>query len=100
MYFRETVLAPDSVLTRIGQDIKYIVPKVIEHKNYLEYIETLPSVDNPEIFGLNTNADITFRLKETNELIFTIMETRPKDVGLSTGRTREEILYSRSKDLL
>lgn len=45
------------------------MPNLLEHKNYMEYLEKLPAVDNPEIFGLNANADITFRTKETNEMI-------------------------------
>jgi dynein heavy chain len=100
MYYRETLLAPDALITRGGPDQKYIVPNALEHKTYLDYIETLPSVDNPELFGLNSNADITFRLKDTSEMIATIMETRPKDTGQSSGKSREEIIQARAKDLL
>jgi len=28
-------------------------------KDYLDYVDTLPLVDTPEIFGLHPNADIT-----------------------------------------
>lgn len=35
----------------------------------------MPSVDSPEIFGLNPNADIAFRTKETRELINVIMNS-------------------------
>jgi len=75
-----------------GSDFKYIVPNLIEHKNYLDYIEELPAVDNPELFGLNPNADIAFRTKETNQLIETIMKTRPKESSSGSGMTREELI--------
>ena len=99
IYFRETLLQPDAVLTKAG-DTKYIVPSAIEHKNFLDYIERLTGVDNPELFGLNANADITFRFKETKEMIATIMETRPKESGNESGKTREEIVKDRAKTYL
>ena len=66
----------------------------------MEYIEKLPAIDNPEIFGLNSNADITFRTKETNEMITTIMKTRPKESSSNSGMTREEVIQSRARHLL
>ena len=99
MYFRENVLEPEAFLTK-GSDFKYLVPNVIEHKNYLDYIDTLPVVDSPELFGLNPNADIAFRTKETKELIKTIMKTRPKESTSNSGLTREEIIQQRAKILL
>ena len=90
-YFSPNLLQPDSLLTK-GSDFKYIAPNVIEHKNYLDYIDELPAVDNPELFGLNPNADIAFRTKETNQLIETIMKTRPKESSSGAGMTREELI--------
>jgi len=91
MYFRETIFHPQSPLTKSGNDI-YVIPNGIEHKNYIEYVESLPAVDNPEIFGLNSNSDITFRTKETKDMINTIMNTRPKDSESGGGMTREELI--------
>ena len=100
IYYRETLFNSDVGIAKGGPDQKYIVPNVLEHKSYLDYIEGLPSVDNPELFGLNANADITFRLKDTSEMIATIMETRPKDSGVSSGKSREEIIQGRARDLI
>jgi dynein heavy chain len=52
----------------------------------------MPSVDSPEIFGLNPNADISFRTKETKEIINVIMNSRPKESEGNSGMTREEII--------
>ena len=59
---------------------------------YNEYVLNVPSNDNPEVFGLHANADLTFRLKESLEMINTIMENRPKDSSVGGGKTREEIV--------
>ena len=52
----------------------------------------MPSNDHPEVFGLHSNADLTFRLKESVELISTVMNTRPKDSSSGGGKSREEIV--------
>jgi len=52
------------------------------------------------VFGLHSNADLTFRLKESLEMINTIMETRPKDSSSGGGKTREDIVKEKSRELL
>ena len=52
----------------------------------------MPSVDSPEIFGLNPNADIAFWTKETKELITIIMNSWPKESEGNTGLSWEEII--------
>ena len=37
----------------------YGLPVFKTVKDYMDYIEALPLVDTPEIFGLHINADIT-----------------------------------------
>lgn len=41
----------------------YYCPQRKFLQNYREYIEELPLNDNPEIFGMNSNANITFQVK-------------------------------------
>jgi hypothetical protein len=36
------------------------VPAHESHVKAVEYIETLPNDDNPEIFGMHQNANLTF----------------------------------------
>lgn len=54
---------------------KYKIPSNpgIELTKYQEYISTMPPTDDPSIFGLHPNADLTFRLKESLEMMNTIM---------------------------
>ena len=37
----------------------YTIPVLKTVKDYIEYIESLPLADTPEIFGMHPNADIT-----------------------------------------
>ena len=40
----------------------YGIPLYRTCREYLDYIDNLPLVDTPEIFGLHPNADITYVL--------------------------------------
>jgi len=46
-------------------EFTYMIPDFNEHSKFMEYIATMPEKDNPLIFGLNQNADLTYRLKES-----------------------------------
>ncbi len=41
-------------------------------QDYREYVQFLPDEDQPEIFGLNDNANLNYQIKETNMVIETI----------------------------
>ena len=55
-------------------------------------IETLPLIDNTNLFGLHPNADIAFRTRQTSMVISTMLETQPKAGGGGGGETREEVV--------
>jgi len=101
-YLKEGIFSTEHSFTEIQHDtgggarekFKYKIPSnpSAENQKYIDYVNTVPSTDNPEVFGLDANADLTFRLKESLEMINTIMETRPKDSNSGGGKTREEIV--------
>lgn len=77
----------------------YMLPQG-EHAQIVKAIEEYPSQDNPEVFKLHPNADITCRLKETREMIETVMETRPKEGGGGGGESREDKVMAIAKGQL
>jgi len=83
-----------------GAKVAYKCPQGTEVKVYRDYIEKIPGEDNPELFGLHGNADITYRLKESLEMINTIMVTRPKEGGGGKGKTREEEVQDKTREFL
>jgi len=56
----------------------YNVPDGMEIEVYRNYIQSMPDIDSPEMFGLHPNADMTYRMKEVTSLLTTIIETQPK----------------------
>lgn len=92
-------LAPDTLepgfeFCRTGGEFKYIVPKAENIDAYREFIKLMPASDSPEIFGLNTNADLTFGSSEALYIIETVNETQPKETGGGGGGlTREQQVW-------
>jgi len=80
---------------------KYNVPQVDTIEGYRKFISEFGTHDSPEIFGLHTNAELTFGTNECNYILNTISETQPKEGGAKAGqKTREEIVYERAEELL
>jgi len=71
-------------------EFHYHIPDVLEHSRLVEYIQRMPGKDSPPIFGLHSNADLTFRLKESLAMINTLVETMPKDTGGGSGKSLEQ----------
>merc|ERR1711912_92252 len=62
-------------------EFNYHIPDFLEHSRFIDYINKMPSNDSPNIFGLHANADLTFRLKESLEMINVMIDTQPKESG-------------------
>ena len=57
---------------------------------YMEYMRSLPINDTPEMFGLHDNANITFAVNETYQLLNGVVKLQPKSKS-GGGRSQEEV---------
>lgn len=55
VWFSENMFTPQFVFYK-----GYVIPKCNKINEIHEYINSLPSADTPEVFGLHANADITY----------------------------------------
>ncbi|XP_006824996.1 dynein axonemal heavy chain 8-like, partial [Saccoglossus kowalevskii] len=78
----------------------YKIPQCKTVGEYMEFIACLPLVDTPEVFGLHTNADITYQSNTAKEIMDTIVNIQPKESGGGGGETRETIVYRQADDML
>jgi dynein heavy chain len=84
-----------------GHSFNYHIPDYESAEGYLEHIADYPSHDSPEIFGLHTNADLTYGTSEANRILQTINDTQPAVVGgTDGGKTKEEIVSEKCAELL
>lgn len=58
--------------TTNAHEFMYKVPQATDISVYRDYINSLPYVDQPGVFGLHVNADLTFRLQESASMLETI----------------------------
>ncbi|KAJ3222668.1 Dynein heavy chain 3, axonemal [Clydaea vesicula] len=78
----------------------YRAPKKDTYENYLAYIKDLPLIQNPEVYGMHENADITKDLAETNLLIASVMSTQAKVSTGSGGKSQDEVCRDIATDIL
>ncbi|KAJ7420669.1 dynein heavy chain 5, axonemal-like protein [Willisornis vidua] len=78
----------------------YVIPKGKTVEDYLQYIEQLPVIDTPEVFGLHPNADITYQTNLANETLSTIVSIQPKDSSSGGGETREAVVQRLADEML
>merc|ERR1712224_768814 len=80
-WLTERCLSADSQFMP-GRDT-YMIPVANDIEVYRKYIETLPLVGDPELFGLHANADLVYRTTQTK----TVLNTIPG----SAARTRDVV---------
>uniref|UniRef100_A0A1B0GJY1 Putative dyneins heavy chain n=1 Tax=Lutzomyia longipalpis TaxID=7200 RepID=A0A1B0GJY1_LUTLO len=78
----------------------YRVPMTRNLQGYVDYINSLPTSDTPEVFGLHPNADITYQINTAKGILDTILSVQPKEGGSQGGETRENIVYQLADDML
>ena len=70
-----------------------------EMANYLEYIKTLPLNDDPEVFGLHDNLNISCAISETNSILSNALMLQPRDSAAAGGVTPDEAIMKMAKEI-
>jgi dynein heavy chain len=71
----------------------YYSPTKLELQSVKTYIGNLPLEDEPEIYGLHRNANITFQQKNVKEFFEALLSIQPRTAGGAekVGETPDEI---------
>jgi dynein heavy chain len=80
--------------------LAYHVPDDGTLGSHKEFITTLPSHDRPEAFGQHPNADISYQLADSRELLTTISSLRAGDVSGKGGVSKEQLVDGIASELL
>ena len=80
-----------------------------KYNYYKRYIENLPYQDDPIVFGMHENANITYQTQETNLMIDTVLSIQPRNIDGDNGDndnkqkqqlSQDEIVNELASDLL
>jgi len=77
----------------------YYAPAEGNHASYVEYVQSLPFNEGPEVFGLHDNADITSAIQETNALLTTALSLQARGGGGEGGSSWEVQLQELASDI-
>ncbi|KAI9095538.1 hypothetical protein DFS34DRAFT_182154 [Phlyctochytrium arcticum] len=79
----------------------YFAPPDGDLASFRSYIEHLPFSEEPSVFGMHENADISFQIQETRRLLRTVMEVQPRvSAGGVGGMSAEEVVMGLATAIL
>ena len=97
----------------------YYLPSVVNTKDYkfsssgtyycpaesslpavLDYVRSFPITDDPELFGMHDNANISFQLQETLRIIDTVLSLQPRIVTAAGGKSPEDKVDELATEIL
>jgi dynein heavy chain len=77
----------------------YLCPSYGNAKSYKDYIDTLPLFDNPSVFGLHANANISYQKQESSAMVTTVLDIQPRVSTAAGGLTPEQMVVERITQL-
>ncbi|XP_066588945.1 dynein axonemal heavy chain 6 [Prorops nasuta] len=97
IFFSPKTLATDYKYSLSGT---YYCPVFDTLNEYRQFIDGFPMMEDPEIFGMHENANITYQLKETQLVLNTIMEVQPKESTSKGEKSSSEIAYEMAEMIM
>ncbi|DAZ98018.1 TPA: hypothetical protein N0F65_004508 [Lagenidium giganteum] len=86
-FYTTRVLSDDYAFSASGI---YYVPRNCAHPKILDYLSDLPTLDNPELFGMHDNANVTYERNESLNMTRIILSLEPRDGGGGGGRSNDQ----------
>jgi len=79
----------------------YDMANFVKLEQYNEFIEEMPLVDKPGVFGLHGNADIAYQTQVAQATLTNILDIQPKESSAGDGgESREEAVTRMCNDFL
>ena len=100
-YFQPAIVAPGDPYL-FSESGVYFAPEAPALADVRAYIERLPLDETPDTFGLHENAAITLQMKETTELMATLITMQPRAGGGGGGKgvkSSDEIVLDMVEDI-
>merc|ERR1719491_659121 len=96
-FFNDGVLEDGYLLSPLEA---YYAPKEGSLTEVREFVNNLPQDENPQVFGLHSNALITAQTQSAKTFLDTILSVQPRMTATGAGRKPEEIAQEMSEGFL
>ncbi|KAG6801134.1 dynein heavy chain 10, axonemal [Apis mellifera caucasica] len=84
----------------VDEEFDYVIPPEGDRDDYLEFIDQLPLVNTPDVFGLHPNAEIGYFTHAAKEMWINLIELQPQTEVSATGISKDEFIDNLAKDIL
>lgn len=78
---------------------EYVIPNEETFEQNIEFVANIPLFTPPQVFGLHSNAEISYFTNATKELMINIIEMSSSDASAGGGIDREGIITSIAEDI-
>jgi dynein heavy chain len=89
IYMVPDILKDEYAFSKSGT---YRAPPLGTLPSVLSYFNSLPKVDDPEVFGMHTNANVTFNTNESLALMSTLLSLQPRSSSGAGGMSADDIV--------
>jgi len=77
----------------------YFSPAEGSFDDVVNYLKALPMNDNPEVFGMHRNAEITFQKAESKNMVDTMLGLQPRETGGGGGLSSDDIVLGLQEEI-
>ena len=95
-YFTAEIMGDNYKLSKLPF---YYAPPDGSYDACVAYINQLPLDEDPEVFGLHPNANITYENNLVNAFIDCILSVQPRVKGKGNAKTPEEIVSAKAREM-
>lgn len=67
--------------------------------DYFDYVKSFPLNDDPELFGMHANADISYAQAQTSSCLATLLMLQPKQVG-GAAASQEDVIQKAANSIM
>jgi len=89
IYMFPEILTDDYKFSKSGT---YYAPPPGSMSQMMSYFESLPLSDDPEVFGMHENANVTFNTNESLGLMAAILSLQPRSSSGGGGKTSDDVV--------
>ncbi|CAM9165880.1 unnamed protein product [Chrysoparadoxa australica] len=99
IYANEAILSEEGGGYKFSGSGIYYSPPAGSYQAISDYFEHLPPVDDPEIFGMHQNANVTFNTTESLTLMSTLLSLQPRESSTGGGMSSDDTVTELADNL-